>query len=81
MLTRLSEFLRRHEPITRLLLRIALLLVLASVAWDFHYLSLDVADIADRVDLMQDDISALRDYFDEGDDTPAAPTKLRYAPM
>ena len=76
MLTRLSDFLRKHEPITKLLLRAALLAILGSVALDFHYLSLDVDDMADRFDQIQADISALRDGIENGDDGPDAPTSL-----
>jgi hypothetical protein len=77
VLTRLSEFLRRHEPLTKLLMRLALLVILATVAWDSHYVSLDLADIADRIDQMQDDISSLRDDIEGGDDSPGAPAKLQ----
>jgi hypothetical protein len=82
MLTRFSEFLHRHEPITKLLLRIALLAILGSAAMDFHYLSLDADDIADRFDQMQADISALRSDIENGDDdTPDAPTSFQLAPI
>ena len=76
MLTRLSDFLRRHEPITRLLMRITLLAIFGCVALDFHYISLDADDIAARIDQMQADLSALRDSIDNGDDAPDEPTSL-----
>jgi uncharacterized protein YoxC len=76
ILTRLSDFFRKHEPLTRLLLRIALLIVLASVAWDFHALSLDVSEIAESIDQIQDDVSGLRDDAESSDENSDKSTRL-----
>ena len=76
MLTRLSDFLRKHEPITKLLMRLALLAILACVALDFHYIALDVSDIAARFDQVQVDLSALRDDIENGDDAPDEATSF-----
>ena len=81
MFTQLSAFLRKHEPITQLLLRMALLAVLALGAADFHKLTNDVADIADRVDQMQTDITNLREDIESADEVPDAPAKLERAPI
>jgi hypothetical protein len=81
ILTRLSEFFRKHEPLTRLLLRIALLIILASVAWDFHALSLNVSEIAESIDQIQDSVSGLRDDAESSDDNSDAPARLQHAPI
>lgn len=77
MLTRLSECLRRHEPLTKFLLRIVLLAILAVSAWDFHFMTLDVSDIADRIEQMQDDLSNLRNDIENGNDSGDAPAQLK----
>jgi len=81
MLIRLSDFLRRHEPITKLLLRLALLAIFTSVALDFHYLSLAADDIADRIDQMQTDLSALRSGIENGGGSPDEPTSFERSPI
>lgn len=76
MLTRLSDFLLRHEPLTRVLLRLILLVILAWVALDLHTLTLDFSDIADSIDQIQQDISALRESAEEDDASEQSGTNM-----
>ena len=76
MLTRLSNFLRKYEALFNLLLRIAFLLILLGVARDFHDVAGDVADIADRMDQLGDDVSALRNSVEGDNETPDTPARL-----
>ena len=76
MLTRLSDFLLRHEPLTRVLLRLLLLVILAWVALDLHNLALDFSDLADSIDQIQQDISALRESVEADDGSEQSGTNV-----
>ena len=76
MLTRLSDFLLRHEPLMRVLVRLLLLVVLAWVALDLHNLRLDFSDLADSIDQIQQDISALRESVEADDGSEQSGTNV-----
>jgi hypothetical protein len=76
MLTRLADFFRKYETLLNLLFRLALLLIVLGVARDFHEVAGDVADIADRLDQLGEDVSALRDDVEGDDAAPDTPASL-----
>jgi hypothetical protein len=71
MSKRFSEWLANHEPVVRLLYRLAIVATLAVGVNSLSYVEQDLAAISDGITALQDEIASIRADLEGQQDDPA----------
>lgn len=72
MSKRFSEWLSNHEPVMRLLYRLAIVAVLLVGVNNLNYIEQDLGAISDDIAALQDELANIRSGLDDQQDDPTS---------